>query len=103
VRRHAFVNTQWDIPGQHLMRPVYNEGQGFNDSRSVELFNPAFGCPGFRVRTFLRYLPREQFDYVWIWEAEAPPAAFSWLTPVYTGPTARLYSIRKTPPSSSGG
>lgn len=103
VRRHAFVNTQWDIPGQHLMRPIYNEGQGFNDSRSVELFNPVFGCPGFRVRTFLRYLPRERFDYVWIWEAEAPPAAFSWLTPVYTGPTARLYSIRKTTPSSSGG
>ena len=103
VRRHAFVNTQWDIPGQHLMRPIYNEGQGFNDSRSVELFNPVFGCPGFRVRTFLRYLPRERFDYVWIWEAEAPPAAFSWLIPVYTGPTARLYSIRKTPPSSAGG
>jgi hypothetical protein len=103
VRRHAFVNTEWNIPGQHLMQPIYNEGQGFNDSRSVELFNPAFGCPGFRVRTFLRYLPRERFDYVWIWEAEAPPAAFSWLTPVYTGPTARLYSIRKTPPSSAGG
>jgi hypothetical protein len=103
VRRHAFVNTQWDIPGQHLMRPIYNEGQGFNDSRSVELFNPVFGCPGFRVRTFLRYLPQDRFDYVWIWEAEAPPAAFSWLTPVYTGPTARLYAIRKTPPSSAGG
>ncbi|MFM7028130.1 MAG: hypothetical protein ACKOXK_05575 [Chakrabartia sp.] len=102
-RRHAFVNTQWDIPGQHLMRPIYNDGRGFNDSRSVELFNPAFGCPGFRVRTFLRYLPRDRFDYVWIWEAEAPAAALDWLTPVYTGPTSRLYAIRKSPNPATGG
>ncbi len=102
-RRHAFVNTQWDIPGQHLMRPIYNDGRGFNDSRSVELFNPAFGCPGFRVRTFLRYLPRDRFDYVWIWEAEAPAAALGWLTPVYTGPTSRLYAIRKSANPDTGG
>jgi hypothetical protein len=94
-RRNAFVNTEWDIPGQHLMRPIYNSGIGFNDSRSAELFNPAYGCPGLRVRTFLRYLPRDRFDYVWIWEAEAPATALSWLTPVYTGPTSRLYRIRK--------
>ena len=102
-RRHAFVNTQWDIPGQHLMRPIYNDGWGFNDSRSVELFNPAYGCPGFRVRTFLRYLPRDRFDYVWIWEAEAPAAALDWLTPVYTGPTSRLYAIRKSTNTDTGG
>ena len=103
ARRHAFVNTQWDIPGQHLMRPIYNDGRGFNDSRSVELFNPAFGCPGFRVRTFLRYLPRDRFDYVWIWEAEAPAGALGWLTPVYTGPTSRLYAIRKSANPDTGG
>jgi hypothetical protein len=96
-RRHAFVNTEWDIPGQHLMRPIYNDGIGYNDSKSAELFNPAFGCPGLRVRTFLRYLPRDRFDYVWIWEAEVPPAALNWLTPVYTGPASRLYAIRKNP------
>lgn len=102
-RRHAFVNTQWDIPGQHLMRPIYNDDRGFNDSRSAELFNPAFGCPGLRVRTFLRYLPRDRFDYVWIWEAEVPPAALTWLAPVYTGPTARLYVIQKNGKGASGG
>jgi hypothetical protein len=102
-RRHAFVNTQWDIPGQHLMRPIYNDGIGFNDSESAELFNPAFGCPGLRVRTFLRYLPRDRFDYVWIWEAEVPPAAQSWLKPVYTGPTSRLYAIRKNTKAPTGG
>lgn len=98
-RRHAFVNTEWDIPGQHLMQPIYNLGRGFNDSKSAELFNPVYGCPGHRVRTFLRYLPRDRFDYVWIWEADAPPTALHWLTPLYTGPTSRLYAIRKfTPP-----
>lgn len=102
-RRHAFVNTLWDIPGQHLMRPIYNDGVGFNNSKSVELFNPAFGCPGFRVRTFLRYLPKDRFDYVWIWEAEAPSAALQWLTPIYTGPTSRLYAIRKSTIAPSGG
>lgn len=102
-RRHAFVNTEWDIPGQHLMRPIYNDGIGFNDSASAELFNPAFGCPGLRVRTFLRYLPRDRFDYVWIWEADVPPAALNWLTPVYTGPTSRLYAIRKNTKALTGG
>lgn len=102
-RRHAFVNTEWDIPGQHLMRPIYNLGFGFNDPRSAELFNPVYGCPGYRVRTFLRYLPRDRFDYVWIWEADAPPSALHWLIPVYTGPTSRLYAIRKSTLARSGG
>jgi len=103
ARRNAFVNTQWDIPGQHLMQPIYNLGRGFNDSKSAELFNPVYGCPGNRVRTFLRYLPRDRFDYVWIWEADAPASALHWLTPLYTGPTSRLYAIRKSTPARSGG
>ena len=102
-RRHAFVNTEWDIPGQHLMKPIYNQGRGFNDSESAELFNPVYGCPGYRVRTFLRYLPRDRFDYVWIWEADAPPSALHWLTPVHIGPTSRLYAIRKSTSPRSGG
>ncbi len=102
VRRHAFVNTEWDIPGQHLMKPIYNDVHGFNDSRTVDLFNPAFGCPGFRVRRFLREVPRDRFDYIWMWETEAPAAALSWLTPIYTGPTSRLYAIRHETDSTSG-
>ena len=102
-RRHAFVNTEWDIPGQHLMQPIYNLGRGFNDAESAELFNPVYGCPGYRVRTFLRFLPRDRFDFVWIWEADAPPSALHWLIPLYTGPTSRLYAIRKSTPPRSGG
>lgn len=102
VRRHAFVNTQWDIPGQHLMQPIYNAVYGFNDSRTVELFNPAYGCPGFRVRRYMRFVPRARFDYIWIWEAEAPPEAKEWLNLVYAGPSARLYAIAKNGDSKSG-
>jgi hypothetical protein len=102
VRRHAFVNTEWDIPGQHLMRPIYNAVYGFNDSRTVDLFNPAYGCPGFRVRRFMRLVPRDRFDYIWIWEAEAPPETKKWLNLVYAGPSSRLYAIAKSSDSHSG-
>lgn len=102
ARRHAFVNTEWDIPGQHLMRPIYNAVYGFNDSRTVDLFNPGFGCPGFRVRRFLRHVPRDRFDYVWMWEAEATPESREWLNLVYAGPSSRLYAIAKSGDSKSG-
>lgn len=102
VRRHAFVNTEWDIPGQHLMQPIYNAVYGFNDSRTVDLFNPAYGCPGFRVRRFMRLVPRDRFDYIWIWEAEAPPETKKWLNLVYAGPSSRLYAIAKSSDSHSG-
>lgn len=102
VRRHAFVNTEWDIPGQHLMRPIYNAVYGFNDSRTVDLFNPAYGCPGFRLRRFLRVIPRDRFDYIWMWEAEATLESRKWLNLVYAGPSSRLYAIAKTGDSHSG-
>lgn len=102
ARKHAFVNTEWDIPGQHLMQPIYNAVYGFNDSRTVDLFNPAYGCPGFRVRRYLRFVPRARFDYIWMWEAEAPPEEKNRLNLVYAGPSSRLYAIAKTGDSKSG-
>lgn len=102
VRRHAFVTTEWDIPGQHLMQPIYNAVYGFNDSRTVDLFNPMYGCPGFRVRRYLKYVPRDRFDYIWMWEVEAPPEARQWLNLVYAGPSSRLYAIAKSGESHSG-
>lgn len=89
-RRDAFVDTEWDAPGQQLMRPIYNLGRGFNDASAV--ITPGGRCAGgLTVAASLAALPRDRFDFVWVFDGRAPPLA--WLKPVYTSPDARLYRI----------
>jgi hypothetical protein len=89
IRREAFVNTQWDTPGAQLMRPIYNEAYGFNDAASVSVRGGR--CGGKTMVDMLRALPRERFDYVWVFHAPMPRV--SWLRPVFAGPDGQLYAI----------
>lgn len=89
IRREAFVNTQWDTPGAQLMRPIYNEKHGFNEGGSAAVRGGT--CGGKTIDDMLHALPRERFDYVWVFHAPVPRV--SWLRPVFSGPDGQLYAI----------
>lgn len=91
VRRDAFVNTHWDIPGQQLMRPIYLRGIEFDSSSSVA--PPGTGCVGRSVEAALFDLPRDRFDFVWIFGAPEPASSHR-LDPVFRGPQGTLYAVR---------
>jgi hypothetical protein len=91
VRREAFVNTQWNAQGAQLMRPIYNERYGFNDNASVDVAGDG-KCGGETVREKLQALPRERFDFVWVFPAPSPQVP--WLRQVFAGPDGRLYAVR---------
>ncbi len=89
IRREAFVNTEWDIPGALLMRPIYNLDYSYNSSDSVIIDGERPGC-GQPVARRLAQIPQTRFDYVWIVNS---PESASWLLPVGAGPHGRLYRI----------
>jgi len=71
VRRHAFSNDQWEMPGAQLMRSVYPQGsfidRHFGRDPSQMVTEP--GCKSELWHTLnwaLTKLPRDKFDYVWI-------------------------------------
>ncbi len=96
VRRHAFVNSQWDYAGANPMRPIYNRGRDFNAVPSNLIGGPRRLCEGRPLEEMLANLPRDRFDFVWMFQAEAPAGA-NWLTPVAAGPNGRLYRVEARP------
>ncbi len=78
VRREAFVNTQWDLPGPQLLRPLWSptEAQCSTDRPLVAR---------------LAAVPRQRFDYVWVLGAAAAPQP--WLSRVHAGPRMQLYRV----------
>ena len=92
VRRQAFVNSQWDSAGANPMRPIYNDGRGYNAVPSNLIGGPRRACEGRPLEEMLARLPRDRFDYVWMFEAAAPADA-GWLAPVARGPSGRLYRV----------
>lgn len=97
VRREAFVTTEWDIPGQQLMRPIYNAGRGYNsdlDSR-LGLGNGRGNCKGIATEQWFAGLPRDRFDYVWLFKTDAPAFAKPGLIKRFANRDTILYEIRK--------
>jgi hypothetical protein len=92
IRRNAFANSEWDIPGQQLMQPIAARGTLYNTATSLAL--PGSGCSGKTVEEMLAGLPRDRFDYVWMFKIKAPASSSAWLTPVFQGPRGTLYAIR---------
>lgn len=88
VRRDAFVNSEWDIPGQQLMQPIYLRGTDYNSATPLG----RKGCWGPLLDDRLRDLPRDKFDFVWILRS-APKGSYPWLVPVARGPQSVLYRV----------
>jgi hypothetical protein len=93
VRRDAYVNTEWDIPGQQLMRPIYARDLEFDVWASVA--PRGTDCSGRDAGEALARLPRDKFDYVWIFAVPLPATGRGWLEPVFQGPRGTLYEVRR--------
>lgn|GEM_PF-477164 len=91
TRRDGFANTQWDVAGAQLMRPLYNKGRGYNDADSGQLKDTAKrSCNGRPLGEIVDGIPRDRFDFVWSFDA---PVSRPWLRQVFAGPHGRLYRI----------
>jgi hypothetical protein len=95
VRREAFSNDQWSVPGAQMLQTRYAAAEPFarDPSQIVRLRD----CPINRWRRLdesLRLFPRGAFDYLWLIN---PPAYDSRLTaslqPVWRGGASILFRI----------
>lgn len=91
VRRDAFTSSQWVIPGYQLMTPRYLPGSRYNATVELSLIPK---CNGVQLDDWLHGLPRDKFDFVWLFRTQAP-AGTDWLVPVHRGPGSTLYAIRR--------
>lgn len=88
VRRDAFANTEWDIPGQQLMQPIYLRGTGHNMAEPVRPSGES--CQGQAASELVAELPRDRFDFVWMFRATVSEP---WLKPIFRGPRGTLYAV----------
>ncbi len=103
-RRRVFINNEWDITGNGLL-PIYNHGRGYNDVSSV-LVVPRVspqGPHGLTVDQRLATLPRDRFDFVWVFNQPFDEAKFPWLKPLYRGPVGVMFAIVRSPPVGEKG
>jgi hypothetical protein len=96
VRRHAFSNDQWEMPGAQLLNVRYKPGWPF--IRDPTQIITAYRCPREVWRSTERALsvfPRDAFDYVWVIAPPAPidPKLLEGLTPVWRSGTSALYRV----------
>ena len=95
TRRDGFANTQWDVAGAQLVRPIYNRGRGYNHDGSVFIGDSRYPrCYGRPLDEMVDGLPRDRFDFVWTFDA---PVVRPWLEPVFKGPHGRLYRVLAPP------
>lgn len=67
VRKRAFANDQWQMPGAQLLRVRYAAGAPLNaDPMQVVTPNQCRGEYWLRLDQALSKLPRAAYDYVWI-------------------------------------
>jgi hypothetical protein len=95
VRRRAFSNDKWDMPGAQLLRAKRPEAHHFRgDPSQLALAAPCRGELWKTLDWSLANLPRDAFDYVWIID---PPAydlrGLDGMTPVWRNGENALYRI----------
>lgn len=97
VRRDAFTNTQWNVPGAQLLSPLAGAGTSFNADPSQFVTDRT--CPeDLRPRLYERVaeIPRDRFDYVWVIDFD--PATLSMpsdLHALYSDDRTILYRIER--------
>jgi hypothetical protein len=96
VRRHAFVNTHWNVPGAELLVPKGALGTPYNADPSQFVMDFR-RCPTDlrpRLAATIAAVPRDVFDYVWVFGF--PPAslpAYAGLRPLYADGASVLYAV----------
>ncbi len=97
VRKEAFSNEQWVMPGAQLLRVHYPEA-GFyqTDPSQISTFRQ---CRGERWRTIndnLARVPRNAFDYIWlITPPPHDPALTAGLRPIWRSGSSVLFRIER--------
>jgi hypothetical protein len=98
VRRDAFTNGQWDVPGAQLVTPLAARGTLFNSDPS-ELVGLDYRCMDDlrpRLAETIAHLPRERFDYVWVLDFDPRSLpSYPGLVPVFTDERTILYRIAR--------
>jgi hypothetical protein len=95
VRREAFVNGQWSMPGAQLLSIRYAPARGYAED-PTQIMRPK-RCRARSARSIegsIAGFPRHAFDYLWL--VDAPPA--HWpnqpdLKQVWHGRTGALYRV----------
>lgn len=97
VRRHAFSNDQWVMPGAQLITVRYRAGWPFVRDASQVVVQRRCSRPREAWRGIdeaLRTLPRSAFDYVWLIEPPRyDPALTRGLRPVWRSGRSVLFRI----------
>lgn len=95
VRRDAFVNGQWPMPGGRLLSVTYQAAVPFTIDPSQMLQSESCRQKGsFALPDALARMPRHAFDYVWL--IDVPPVEWpddKGLTPVWRGERGILYRV----------
>ncbi|QLC25525.1 hypothetical protein HFP57_11180 [Parasphingopyxis algicola] len=97
VRRDAFTNTEWDVPGAQLLRPLGGLGTPFNASPShvIAAAGPDAEI-GREIRRRIDRIPRDRFDYVWVIDFDPETLAMPTdLRPLYSDDRTILYRIER--------
>lgn len=94
VRRDAFTNGQWEVPGGQLLVPLGAKGTRYNSDPSQLVM----GCGDLRPALARRLadFPRDRFDHVWLigYRPETLPR-YAGLSPVFADDRTILYRIDK--------
>jgi hypothetical protein len=101
VRKHAYSNDQWQMPGGQLLSSRLQGGGGWRYDPAQQVTKEA--CTGEYWRTIdesLRTFPRQVFDYVWLIEPPEFDASLAkGLQPVWRSGASVLYRVvDRTPP-----
>ena len=101
VRKHAYSNDQWMMPGGQLLSSRLRGGGGWRYDPAQQVTKEQ--CSGEYWRTIdesLRGFPRQVFDYVWLIQPPPYDAALTkGLQPIWRSGTSVLYRVvDRTPP-----
>jgi hypothetical protein len=94
MRKDAFVNSQWEIPGGQLLTPLHARGTAFNADPSQYLEAGCADAAGPALARKIGQIPRDRFDYVWLLGFDMPRlAAPTGLTRLYSDDRSALYRL----------
>jgi hypothetical protein len=103
VRRLAFSNDQWSMPGAQLLTVRYRQGRGFNHDPSQIVTDVRCPREWWRpVAVSLARFPRGAFDYVWL--ISPPPydrRLERGLIPVWRSGTSALFKVDRAVPAAA--
>jgi hypothetical protein len=98
VRRNAFVNSMWFVPGAEALTIRYNlDTPYYADPSQYVSGRPCSNIPK-TLAMVARDFPRNRFDYVWMLRLDGTPQPMpADLVPLYRDPATALYKVRRSP------